>query len=674
MSKSYESGPDPDQVVVAFVTYNANGNNLYLDNLTLGERPTIADGYITSIVNIPPDTNIAPSVATITFEPQVNIVNLGLGTISALNGSDSTYVYFKSSYNPSPDSVALGELIAGDNRTLTFPSLEIMPGNPFYMTAYINYLQDTIRFNDTLYQTTYYVVGRQRNVMFQEFTSANSLGAIINNSPLNTFLDTYYDSIVAVKYHWGVPDPNDSMYIANKGQADSIIAYYNPSGVPQTYADGNTAVNLPYSTDSNLIAPYNLRRNIGAPVTIDVSDTLIGGNIISTVNVNVLFNLPAGDYRLKVNAVERIVRFDTIPTNWYDSVFVDVFRAAYPGVNGISIPTIAGRYPFQFVIPIQPGWHANMIYSAVYVQNQNTKEILNSQRGKDFPPVVSRNKLKSPLVFDSRRMDTYALENPVFTPQILYGYDSDSTGEGYKFFAEIFEGYFLPQYWRISNPDAYLTFYQASGGFNGPSFFGNKSVKMPFFDYTTVNTERRDTLFSRPYYGLRDSNTISFDYAYAQYSANIADSLKVIISVDGGETFPFEVFNKGGGALATAPATTLSFGPASTDWLTFTYPLAGIVNVKQISSSIPELYSLDQNYPNPFNPETNISFSIPSRTFVSLKVYDITGREIRSYVNSFTNPGSYSVNFTGEGLASGIYFYSLQAGDFRETKKMVLVK
>lgn len=89
---------------------------------------------------------------------------------------------------------------------------------------------------------------------------------------------------------------------------------------------------------------------------------------------------------------------------------------------------------------------------------------------------------------------------------------------------------------------------------------------------------------------------------------------------------------------------------------------------------IPEKYSLAQNYPNPFNPVTNINYSIKNKEFVSLKVYDAIGREISTIVNMIQEPGSYSVEFNGKNFQSGIYFYRIKTGNFRETKSMVLLK
>jgi len=98
-----------------------------------------------------------------------------------------------------------------------------------------------------------------------------------------------------------------------------------------------------------------------------------------------------------------------------------------------------------------------------------------------------------------------------------------------------------------------------------------------------------------------------------------------------------------------------------------------IIGVQQISM-LADKFSLRQNYPNPFNPITNIEFTIPKEGLVTLKIYDILGREVITLVNENLKMGSYKKSFNGSNLASGIYFYKLIAGDFNETKKMVLIK
>jgi hypothetical protein len=95
---------------------------------------------------------------------------------------------------------------------------------------------------------------------------------------------------------------------------------------------------------------------------------------------------------------------------------------------------------------------------------------------------------------------------------------------------------------------------------------------------------------------------------------------------------------------------------------------------EHISESIPSTYRLSQNYPNPFNPITTIKYQIPELSFITLKVYDVLGNEIKTLVNKEKPVGSYNIEFDATSLPSGIYFYQLQAGSFVETKKMVLLK
>lgn len=89
---------------------------------------------------------------------------------------------------------------------------------------------------------------------------------------------------------------------------------------------------------------------------------------------------------------------------------------------------------------------------------------------------------------------------------------------------------------------------------------------------------------------------------------------------------------------------------------------------------LPAEYTLSQNYPNPFNPSTVISWQVPTGSFVSLKVHDILGKEVATLVNEELKAGSYSVDFNASHLASGIYFYSIKAGNFIQSKKMILMK
>jgi photosystem II stability/assembly factor-like uncharacterized protein len=98
-----------------------------------------------------------------------------------------------------------------------------------------------------------------------------------------------------------------------------------------------------------------------------------------------------------------------------------------------------------------------------------------------------------------------------------------------------------------------------------------------------------------------------------------------------------------------------------------------ITNINSSSSQILD-FKLYQNYPNPFNPSTTINYELRNTNYVTLKVYDLQGKEVQTLVNKKQSAGNYSVEFNGSNLSSGIYFYTLQTGNFKETKRMMLIK
>jgi len=103
-------------------------------------------------------------------------------------------------------------------------------------------------------------------------------------------------------------------------------------------------------------------------------------------------------------------------------------------------------------------------------------------------------------------------------------------------------------------------------------------------------------------------------------------------------------------------------------------PIPPIVSVDDELDSQPEDYNLFQNYPNPFNPSTTIRYSVIKSDLVRIKVYDILGREVKTLVNELKQTGSYEVQFVASGLASGIYLYRIESGNFVQAKKMILLK
>ncbi|MBX7044700.1 MAG: T9SS type A sorting domain-containing protein [Ignavibacteria bacterium] len=209
------------------------------------------------------------------------------------------------------------------------------------------------------------------------------------------------------------------------------------------------------------------------------------------------------------------------------------------------------------------------------------------------------------------------------------------------------------------------------------------------------------------------ANYLRFNYAYAYYLSGgttlSADSVGIFTSTNAGTTWTPLITMKATQTpqvgvnstnnLSTA-ASQSQFTPTATQWGTKIYAMPiGTNQVRFTGYSVfgndafidditaggptalqtpltlaPEKFELMQNYPNPFNPATKISFSIPKNGFVSLKVYDILGKEVASLVNEDMTAGIYDFDFNGAALASGMYFYRLEANGFTDTKRMMLVK
>lgn len=97
-------------------------------------------------------------------------------------------------------------------------------------------------------------------------------------------------------------------------------------------------------------------------------------------------------------------------------------------------------------------------------------------------------------------------------------------------------------------------------------------------------------------------------------------------------------------------------------------------SILELKFNLPQKFVLEQNYPNPFNPSTIIGYSIPKTSNVSLKIYDVLGRNVATLVNKVQEKGSYRVSFDASQLSAGVYYYRLEAGEFSSIKKMLLIK
>jgi hypothetical protein len=139
----------------------------------------------------------------------------------------------------------------------------------------------------------------------------------------------------------------------------------------------------------------------------------------------------------------------------------------------------------------------------------------------------------------------------------------------------------------------------------------------------------------------------------------LTDTSKVVRALTGGQTYWWKV----------AAKNTSGWGPFSPS-IRFTTLLTGVSDIQ----GIPHEFSLSQNYPNPFNPRTTIKYELPKSSEVRLSVYDMLSREVSVLVNDRRNAGVHEVKFDGTNLASGVYFYRLQSGDFTQTRRFLLLR
>ena len=175
---------------------------------------------------------------------------------------------------------------------------------------------------------------------------------------------------------------------------------------------------------------------------------------------------------------------------------------------------------------------------------------------------------------------------------------------------------------------------------------------------------------------LPNSDTLDGCTVQRITNTNSSDSTRVIFYkiLNGGHTWP-----GGNPNYLVIPGfdvgrTNFDINASEIMWDFFKdYTLSEPTSVKN-KKQFPLKFSLSQNYPNPFNPATSIEYRVASTEYITLKVYDVLGREVATLVNEEKHPGSYDVVFDGSELSSGIYFYKIQAGNFVETKKMILLK
>ncbi|MBN8568929.1 MAG: S8 family serine peptidase [Ignavibacteria bacterium] len=269
---------------------------------------------------------------------------------------------------------------------------------------------------------------------------------------------------------------------------------------------------------------------------------------------------------------------------------------------------------------------------------------------------------------------------------------------------------FVPVEWTYTGTGTQYWTRQAPGGYGA-------TVGSAMFDYYSASGGTTQSLTSNQFPAVTSGDRyLRFNYAHKFYQPTTtlsADSMAIYTSTDAGTTWSrlITLIATNTPALGynstTNMTTTGAIGnnteymtPANNEWATklLQMPL-GTNKVRFTALSafgnnlfidditagsatgtgnqlavIPENYSLSQNYPNPFNPTTKINFALPKQGFVTLRVFDITGREIAKLFSGVKEAGYHSVDFNAVTFSSGVYFYRIEAADFVDTKRMVLVK
>jgi len=229
-----------------------------------------------------------------------------------------------------------------------------------------------------------------------------------------------------------------------------------------------------------------------------------------------------------------------------------------------------------------------------------------------------------------------------------------------------------------SNANLIFSYYLATNSWNGVADY-----EISFFDHLVDTSYIRQGAYvivpvNFSIINITQNHRVKFAFADPDRSGTftLGDEILIIEFDNLKIKLGLRIFYGGGGATAPPDAGSVlrivQQKPfVKGDTLTFTTDKLVKVNDEK---SLPQDFSLSQNYPNPFNPSTMIRFAIPKTSLVKIIVYDFLGTEVATLINREMNPGSYEVDFNGKTFASGVYFVRMEAGNFTQTKKVVLLK
>ncbi|MCK6621403.1 MAG: choice-of-anchor J domain-containing protein [Calditrichia bacterium] len=415
------------------------------------------------------------------------------------------------------------------------------------------------------------------------------------------------------------------------------------------------------------------------------------------------------------------------PLAW-DSVLVEIYEGVTINPSGPSTINLGTKvYSQDFTAEVVlDNWTIHTLTSPVSLQSgqiyavsifiqQNQASPPAYPLGTDAGPMVPERGgwVWDPTLPNGAQLADFGIN---LNWNIRMGLSQTGSGGQTIVFEEGFEGAFPPANWVKINPDGGTGWDQVAigttpvPGWTGGVVTGapNSGASVAFCTWNTGGAASNDQwLVTQQVSNVESNDSLHFWLRY--WPNNYTDTLEVRISTTG-NTNPAD-FN--------VLVATLGFGAGgdtSTAWNEYSYKVSGLVSAganiyiafrervqdnfnngssfsldnvsytKEVTVGIgddnlstPASFSLRQNYPNPFNPSTAIVYDLAKNAGVTLKIYDLSGREVKTLVQGFQGAGTYTVNWNGTNdagvkVASGIYLYRLEAGNFVQTRKMVLLK
>ncbi len=245
-----------------------------------------------------------------------------------------------------------------------------------------------------------------------------------------------------------------------------------------------------------------------------------------------------------------------------------------------------------------------------------------------------------------------------------------------------------PVGWQTTNSTPIITVEPYSPGCQGSYAMKVKTINAGFAlsGVATLMTAFNFSQRSAKFFACIKSNIMTGDQAFIILGLMKGDSIvaamdsctfKIDSTISQFTTIEFPISylsNLIPDSLILIVASGLANGQVGTELIVDEIGFSGGSTNISDDINLPQNFDLHQNYPNPFNPDTKIKYSIPASSFISLKIYDVLGNEIAVLVNEEKDRGVYTVNFNASQFASGLYLYRLQADNFVETKKMLLLK